>query len=252
MTGRSPPSRSTGRCPAPVTTDSDVRTSSCTVRGLRPRTVAMSGGSQAGRPLLAAGAVEDRPLHRRLAGLADRDRGPAPVARLTQPAVHVPGRPPVGDRPLELPARDPQQLRRVRDRVRRASTATAAPRTATPPRRSCRCPRRPSGRAAPRRPASSPRAVQRRSASSTSTVSPSRSGPRWPMSVCSSRVRTTSSMPRWYPTVVHSAVARTARTCGERAADSGDPVRAIRQYPSMRRCVCRVRPSSKRVSRCLP
>ena len=78
------------------------------------------------------------------------------------------------------------------------------------------------------------------------------SGPRCPMRVCSSRVRTTSSMPRWYPTAVQSAVASTARTCGDRAAASGSRCGRSRQYPSMRRCVCRVRPSSNRVSRCLP
>ena len=57
----------------------------------RPRAVARAGPPprSIGRPgigaALAAWAVEDRPLHRRPARLADRDRGPAPVARLPRP-----------------------------------------------------------------------------------------------------------------------------------------------------------------------
>ena len=103
---------------------------------------------------LAARAVEDRPLHRRLARLADRDRGPAPVARLARRPCTCPGgRPSVDDR---------CSCRRATAQQPRGSATCVGRRPRPEPLREqglgredrADARRRPSGRAAPRRPAS--------------------------------------------------------------------------------------------------
>ena len=211
MTGRARPGGRRVAGQHPRRTDSDVRPSSCTVRGrvVRgplpcPRACVHAGTARSGRrpagsggsrrsvaPSAACGPGRPR-SGSRTGGTADaggRARAPGTA---------------VGDRALELPPRDPQQVRRVGDRVRR--------RPRPQPLREQRLRREDRADAGDDRLVEKHLGDRRRSSGGPATqrlvdVDRSRRAgpvPRWPMSVCSSRVRTTSSMPRWYPTVVHS------------------------------------------------
>ncbi len=94
--------------------------------------------------------------------------------------------------------------------------------------------------------------------SCASQPGPSTSGPRCPTSPCSSAVSTRSSIPSWWPTVVHSSLDRTARTPDPgRGLPQAAPARWTCQEPPIRRWLRsvsagRVSSAASLVSRCLP
>ena len=198
---------------------------------------------------LAARAVEDRPLHRGLAGLADRDRGTAAVARLARPGVSVIWWPAAGHGPY-LAAGRGEQPGRVGDRVGRSprpelfrQQRLGREHRADPGddplveqhlRHRCRPARRPPAQGLVR--VDGLAEEVRPEVADEGVLVP---------------VRTTSSIPRWCPTAVHrrwpARPARSSRAPPPAASRPGDA-----PAPSIRRCVCSVRPSSNRVSRCFP